>query len=90
MRYVTQFLASLGGTSIRAFFQAFQQAAGSEFDSSWCVAQAEAGEQAPQAAPQEFSLKKGISIPESLQILNMTREEVNPTSLSEVRSWSSR
>ena len=29
MRYVTQFLASLGGTSIRAFFQAFQQAAGS-------------------------------------------------------------
>ncbi|KNB46760.1 hypothetical protein JH06_1408 [Blastocystis sp. subtype 4] len=58
MRYVTQFLASLGGTSIRAFFQAFQQAA-------------------------EFSLKKGISIPESLQILNMTREEVNPTSLSE-------
>ena len=28
MRYATQFLASLGGTSIRAFFQAFQQAAG--------------------------------------------------------------
>ena len=28
MRYVTQFLASLGGTSIRAFFQAFQHAAG--------------------------------------------------------------
>ena len=28
IRIVTQFLASLGGTSIRAFFQAFQQAAG--------------------------------------------------------------
>ena len=28
MRYATQFLASLDGTSIRAFFQAFQQAAG--------------------------------------------------------------
>lgn len=28
LRYATQFLASIGGTSIRAFFQAFQQAAG--------------------------------------------------------------
>lgn len=28
MRYLTQFVASIGGTSIRAFFQAFQQAAG--------------------------------------------------------------
>ena len=54
-------------------------------ESESLVAQAESGEQAPQAAPQEFSLKKGISIPESLQILNMTREEVNPASLSEVR-----
>lgn len=32
-RYATQFLASLGGTSIRAFFQAFQQAAGA----LWCA-----------------------------------------------------
>ena len=31
IRYMTQFLASIGGTSIRAFFQAFQQAAGNEF-----------------------------------------------------------
>lgn len=28
IRIMTQFLASVGGTSIRAFFQAFQQAAG--------------------------------------------------------------
>lgn len=89
MRYVTQFLASLGGTSIRAFFQAFQQAAGSVLWSQLICSSSRSGEQAPQAAPQEFSLKKGISIPESLQILNMTREEVNPTSLSEVRIWMS-
>ena len=31
IRYMTQFLASIGGTSIRAFFQAFQPAAGNEF-----------------------------------------------------------
>ncbi|KAK8827983.1 Pam16p, TIM16 [Blastocystis sp. ATCC 50177/Nand II] len=74
MRYATQFLASLGGTSIRAFFQAFQQAA----------AQADSEQAGAPAQPvQDFSLRKGISIPESLQILNMKREDVNPTSLSE-------
>ncbi|KAK8815662.1 hypothetical protein WA538_004787, partial [Blastocystis sp. DL] len=73
MRYATQFLASLGGTSIRAFFQAFQQAA----------AQADSNEQAPQAPAQDFSLKKGMQIPEALQILNLKREEVNSTSLAD-------
>lgn len=51
---------------------------------SW-LAQADSNENNQAAAPvQDFSLKKGISIPESLQILNLKREDVNPTSLSEV------
>ena len=48
------------------------------------LAQADAGENAPQAPAQEFSLRKGISIPESLQILDLKREDVNSTTLSEV------
>ena len=85
MRIMTQFLASLGGTSIRAFFQAFQQAAGILFIFFLMFpAQADAGENAPQAPAQDFSLRKGISIPESLQILDLKREDVNSTTLSEV------
>ena len=48
------------------------------------LAQADAGENAPQAPVQDFSLRKGISIPESLQILDLKREDVNSTTLSEV------
>lgn len=48
------------------------------------VAQADSNEQAPQAPAQDFSLKKGMQIPEALQILNLKREEVNSTSLADV------
>ena len=56
----------------------------------WCdgLAQADSEEKGAPAQPaQEFSLRKGISIPESLQILNLKREDVNPTSLSDVRPF---
>ena len=50
----------------------------------WFIAQAE-GEENGQPAPQpEYTLSKGMSIPEALQIMNFKREEVNATNLSEV------
>ena len=72
MRVAIQVISSTFSASVRAFLSAFQQQA----------ATAEAAEENPAAAP-KISLKKQVSIPEALQIMNLTRDTCTRTKLQE-------